>query len=97
MHQSPFTAAALTAGAASAAASETKVLDFAARLDARLANLDPAEREPFLSNLLISWTARYGRFLDRAQSGEEDIGEMDAFDYASCIAEINVRQGRLAQ
>lgn len=96
MHQSPSIAPALTAGAASAARSETKIQQFAARIDERLAELEPGEREPFLSTLLLAWTARYERFANDVDRGIEPGGTMDAFDYASCIAEINVRQGRLA-
>lgn len=74
---------------------QTKVLDFAARIDTKLDDLPLAERGPFLSKLLVRWLADYQKFLRAVDSGDEPETSMDAFDYMACINEITVRRERL--
>lgn len=72
--------------------SATRIEDFFARVDARLAELSPAEAGDFLDRLIEQWDERYADFQRRVARGAPPRGTMDAFDYTATIAGLDQRR-----
>jgi hypothetical protein len=71
--------------------SASTVETFFARIDARLAQLDPQGRSDFLANLTEQWLERYRDFQFRIDRGAPTRSSMTAWDYVETISGIEQR------
>lgn len=64
---------------------------YAARLDAHLDTIPPADRGPFLHREHALWETRYRNWARAVDAGQPDLG-YSAWDFTLTIAEIDKRR-----